>query len=252
MAMDEEKKPSNFVKALKILGGCAVTLFAVAVLLPVGETAMHNVNMGLLKGTEDDPAAQKSPGGASAENELDCGADYAKQLAAQVASKNPPEQLLAKAAGENFSMMSNQAFRAKEKACDDAWEAAKSAKQVCDATAGVSVDGQGQGSCNTPGCGQAADACFATYEKAQSDHGACAAEVQDDFDKAVKETKAGAVYTLQNVRLESRDATTGAVVCNSTIHADLPQNLGSAEEEVSYRLEKMEDGGVHIEMTGLQ
>lgn len=56
---------------------------------------------------------------------------------------------------------------------------------------------------------------------------------------------------MAQFRLESKDGTTGAVTCNATLHVDLPNSLGSAEEELSYKLEKMEDGGLHIDMVGL-
>lgn len=65
------------------------------------------------------------------------------------------------------------------------------------------------------------------------------------------EIRQQAIYSLRSIRLEGRDQTTGAVVCNATLHADLPENLGSGEWEISYKIEKMEDGGLHIDMTGL-
>jgi hypothetical protein len=44
---------------------------------------------------------------------------------------------------------------------------------------------------------------------------------------------------------------TGALTCNGTVHAGLPHSLGSAEEEVGYKLEKIENGEIFIDTIDL-
>ena len=88
----------------------------------------------------------------------------------------------------------------------------------------------------------------------QSDEAAKAAgkACYDNADAKADQAGQRATYSIKNIRLEGRDPTTGAVTCNATLHADLADNFGSGEEEVSYKIEKMEDGGLHIDMVGLR
>jgi hypothetical protein len=88
--------------------------------------------------------------------------------------------------------------------------------------------------------------------QATDEHSPCVVDVEAAFDKFTNSEKAIAVYALKNIRLEARNATTGAIECNATVHVDTGPDGGTADEEVSYKLEKMEDGGLHIEMAGLK
>jgi len=63
---------------------------------------------------------------------------------------------------------------------------------------------------------------------------------------------AGASYSLDVIRLKSRDATTGAVSCAADLHAVLPEGTGSAKEPITYEVEQTSDGKLYVTVRGLR
>jgi len=213
--MDKGKKASTAIKIAKIIGGCAITLIAIAVLLPMGEAAMHNVNMGLLKGTEDDPAKRDSQSpvangtkdSTAVSDQLNCGGDAAKELAMKVVKQAPPNELIAHSL--NFDAVSRE-----KKNCDAELNSAETAVKSCyDGADGATADwpnlvhlclGDAE---HEHVCQAKVAICDQSDEAAKTANKAC----YDKADAKADEAGQRATYSIKNIRLEGRDPTTGAV-----------------------------------------
>jgi hypothetical protein len=251
--LEQNSKASKAFKILRVIAGCAVAIAIAPVVAKISMDGISSIDRAILKGTEDDPA-RISPTQTSTSNpaptsdELDCGSDAAKRLAMKVVKENPPSTLLV--GSVRFDALSRE-----RTLCDDAFDTTKSSIKSCyDAADGATADwpnlahlclGDAE---HERECQAKVAACDQSDQTASSAKQAC----YDNIDTKSEAARHQATYSIKNIRLEGRDPTTGAIMCNVTLHADLANNFGSGEEEISYKLEKMEDGGIHIDMTGLR
>ncbi len=67
--------------------------------------------------------------------------------------------------------------------------------------------------------------------------------------KITKDAYAAVIYTLNAIRMESKDTTTGAVVCDAQLHAEIP-NFGAANEDIEYKVERTTDGNLYVSIQG--
>ncbi|HEV2563423.1 MAG TPA: hypothetical protein VGT78_14905 [Rhizomicrobium sp.] len=72
-----------------------------------------------------------------------------------------------------------------------------------------------------------------------------------EFYKWYNDIVATASYSLKTIRMEDRNATTGAVTCAAKLGADIP-NYGGAEEDIEYKVEKTTDGNLYVTIQDLQ
>lgn len=207
---------AKLLGTVAVLGGIA----AGAMFLPNLLRAVHEADIRDSQGTPDSTAANDS---------LSCGSDEAKALAIQVIGKNPPDTLLNNAGGKHFDGNLNPTVQSQIASCDDSFTKAKSSS-----------------------CSFRAELCDALSSQARDDQSSCHQKANAAFDTWVRDAKSKAQYSIRYIRLESRDQATGAIICNANVQASLPSNLGTAETEISYKIEKMEDGGLHIDLAGLQ
>jgi hypothetical protein len=77
------------------------------------------------------------------------------------------------------------------------------------------------------------------------------AQDQKSIDEVTKSAYSTAVYSLNTIRLENKDETTGAVKCEARLHATIP-DFGAAEEDISYKVEKTTDGQLYATLEGLE
>jgi hypothetical protein len=214
--------------AVVVLGVAGYGIFA---LIPLVEAQLH------VGGPQDaQQGVIKSPSG-----DLNCGSDDAKALAIQLARKRPPAELLATA--------SKNSQDAVFQSCLEKFEQADRTRASCLAAVDPPYSTCFEDPRPTPensDCVARSNQCTEPMTAARAQNESCRSQVRNDV-------VARSSYSITNVRLEAKDQTTGAVQCNVTLHLQLPGGPPSfnADEEISYKLEKMEDGGLHIDMAGL-
>ena len=197
-----------------VAGLLGAACYGVLVVLPPGMRNIHE---------QDQKGIGPSDIVGSAPDQLDCGGKAARTLVSQVAKKSPPADLLSRAATASQDIV----FRS----CSDALAKAADTERDCMKQERSGDPGQ----------------CMMPYIEAQTTNDTCRKNI-------ITETKNAVIYSIKNVRFEHRDTATGATECNATLHVDLPGGPQSfaAEEEISFKLERMEDGGTHIDVTGLR
>ncbi|MFI5020741.1 MAG: hypothetical protein ACHQRJ_03670 [Alphaproteobacteria bacterium] len=62
-----------------------------------------------------------------------------------------------------------------------------------------------------------------------------------------------ATYNIDNIRMTDKNETTGAVSCTAVLHVVLPEYWGSADEPITYLVEKYlgKGGGFNVTLHGL-
>lgn len=76
-----------------------------------------------------------------------------------------------------------------------------------------------------------------------------AGHMTDDIHKAIDAAHKTTVFSLADIRTESKDADTGKVSCDSTIHAKLDDDWGESTKELPYTVERTSDGKLYVTLT---
>jgi hypothetical protein len=71
------------------------------------------------------------------------------------------------------------------------------------------------------------------------------------INKRTNDAYNSAIYSLSAIRLESQDADTGAVTCDATLQVTIP-NSGSAQQDITYKVEKTTNDQLYVTVGGLQ
>ena len=188
---------------------------------------------------------------------LDCGSESAQGLALQIARDNSP---LKKMDASSASPESKSRIEDAMGICDIGFY--KNVTEKLGVKPELLKDAQGSPTCNKLVLGprynftpegrqveQIRAACVGIYEDQVRN---CRASMQGAADADFAKAAEAASYSLETVRITSKDEATHKLTCAASLQAVLPGDWGNLQREVSFTVEKTTKGELYVTVSGLE
>lgn len=90
------------------------------------------------------------------------------------------------------------------------------------------------------------NACLKSQQEASDAKDHCISDAYKTISDETDTAFTFAMFDFNNIRMESKNPTTGAVSCAATIHAHLPNGMGDADADITYLVEQTTEKHLYV------